>query len=102
MAPPGEPVIHFERDLMSDPAESSAYMRLFYLSWRPLGYGHLVNRLQCWYSGLGLPTAFQVALEVAGRRSGRTRANPVGVATVSGKQYLVAAGLSHGSDYLHE
>jgi hypothetical protein len=71
---------------MSDPAERSAYMRLFYRGWRPTRLGRWVNAVQCWYSGLGLPPHFQVALEVRGRRSGPTRAQAVVVATVDGKQ----------------
>ncbi len=76
--------------LMSDPAERSAYMRLFYRGWRPTRFGRWVNALQCWYSGLGLPPHFQVALEVRGRRTGRTRSAAVGVATVGGEDYLVS------------
>jgi deazaflavin-dependent oxidoreductase (nitroreductase family) len=44
----------------------------------------------CWWSGLGLPPRFQAALEVQGRKSGRRRSNPVVIATVEGKRYLVS------------
>ena len=74
----------------SDPAERSALMRLFYRNWRPTPLGRWINRLNCWWSGLGLPPHFQAALETRGRVSGRMRSNPVVIATVDGKDYLVS------------
>ncbi len=74
----------------SDPAEQSALMRLFYRNWRPTRLGRWVNRLMCWWSSLGLPPKFQAVLEVQGRKSGRRRSNPVVIATVDGKRYLVS------------
>ena len=65
-------------------------MRLFYLNWRPTRLGRWINRLMCWWSGLGLPPNFQAALEVRGRTSGHTRSNPVVIATVESKRYLVS------------
>ena len=73
-----------------DPAERNAILRLFYRDGRPTRAGRWVNRLQGWWAGLGLPPKMQVALEVRGRTSGRTRANPVVIATVAGKRYLVS------------
>jgi len=73
-----------------DPAERGALMRLFYRNWRPTRLGRWVNRFACWWSGIGLPPRFQAALEVPGRRSGRRRSNPVVIATVEGKRYLVS------------
>ena len=73
-----------------DPAERGAIMRLFYRNWRPTRLGWWVNRFACWWSGLGLPPRFQAALEVRGRISGRKRSNPVVIATVEGKRYLVS------------
>ena len=73
-----------------DPAERSAIMRLMYRDWRPTRFGRWVNRFACWWSGLGLPPKFQAALEVRGRASGRERSNPVVIATVEGKRYLVS------------
>jgi len=73
-----------------DPAERSAVMRLFYRNWRPTHLGLWVNRFACWWSGLGLPPRFQAALEVRGRTSGHRRSNPVVIATVEGKRYLVS------------
>jgi deazaflavin-dependent oxidoreductase (nitroreductase family) len=73
-----------------DPAERSAFMRLFYRNWRPTHLGWWVNRFACWWSGLGLPPRFQAALEVRGRTSGRRRSNPVVIATVESKRYLVS------------
>ena len=74
----------------SDPAERSAVMRLLYRNWHPTRLGRWVNQLACWWSGLGLPPRFQAALEVHGRTSGRIRSNPVVIATVEGKRYLVS------------
>lgn len=61
-----------------------------YRDWRPTRLGRWTNRLMGWWSGLGLPPRFQVVLEVAGRKSGRRCSNPLVVATVDGKQYLVS------------
>lgn len=83
----------------SDPAERSALMRLFYRNWRPTRLGRWVNRVSCWWSGLGLPPRFQAVLEVNGRTSGRRRSNPVVIATVEGKRYLVSM-LGPGSDWV--
>ena len=83
----------------SDPAERSGLMRLFYRNWRPTRFGRWVNRFSCWWSGLGLPPRFQAALEVHGRTSGRIRSNPVVIATVEGKRYLVSM-LGPGSDWV--
>jgi hypothetical protein len=74
----------------SDPAERSGLVRLFYRNWRPTRLGRWVNRFACWWSGLGLPPKFQAALEVHGRTSGRIRSNPVVIAIVEGKRYLVS------------
>ena len=83
----------------SDPAERSALMRLFYRNWRPTRLGRWVNRFACWWSGLGLPPRFQAVLEVRGRTSGSRRSNPVVIATVEGKRYLVSM-LGSGSDWV--
>lgn len=84
---------------MSDPAERSAFMRLFYRNWHPTRLGRWVNRVQGWYSGLGLPPSFQAVLEVRGRTSGRRRSNAVVIATVEGKRYLVSM-LGRQSDWV--
>jgi deazaflavin-dependent oxidoreductase (nitroreductase family) len=83
----------------SDPAERGALMRLLYREWRPTRLGRWVNRLTCWWSGLGLPPRFQAVLEVHGRNSGRKRSNPVVIATVEDKRYLVSM-LGSGSDWV--
>jgi deazaflavin-dependent oxidoreductase (nitroreductase family) len=82
----------------ADPADRTHY-RLFYRNWKPTRFGRWVNRVQGWYSGLGLPPRIQAALEVRGRKSGRTRANPVVIATVDDKRYLVSM-LGPGSDWV--
>ena len=73
----------------SDPAEGGL-LRLFYRDWRPTHLGRWINRLWCWWSGLGLPPRFQAVLEVRGRMSGRRRSNPLVIATVEDKHYLVS------------
>ena len=73
-----------------DPAEGNAVYRFFYRNWKPTRLGRWVNRFAGWYSGLGLPPRIQAALEVRGRRSGRTRSNPVVIPTVGGHRYLVS------------
>jgi deazaflavin-dependent oxidoreductase (nitroreductase family) len=83
----------------SDPAEHSALMRLLYRNWRPTRVGRWINRLSGWWSGLGLPPRFQAALEVRGRTSGRRRSNPVVIATLEGKSYLVSM-LGKDSDWV--
>ena len=83
----------------SDPAEGSALMRLVYRDWRPTRFGRWVNRFACWWSGIGLPPSFQAALEVRGRISGSIRSNPVVIATVNGKDYLVSM-LGPDSDWV--
>ena len=85
--------------LYSDPAERNRLMRLFYRDWRPTRIGKWVNRFAAWWSALGLPPRFQAVLEVQGRTSGRTRSNPVVIATVEGKRYLVSM-LGPGSDWV--
>jgi deazaflavin-dependent oxidoreductase (nitroreductase family) len=82
-----------------DPAERSPLMRLFYRNWRPTRVGRWVNRFWGWWSGLGLPPRIQAALEVAGRTSGRIRSNPIVIATVDRKQYLVSM-LGPDSDWV--
>lgn len=82
-----------------DPAERRRWMRLFYRNWRPTRLGHWVNRAQGWWSALGLPPKLVASLEVRGRASGRSRSNPVVIATVDGERYLVSM-LGPGSDWV--
>ena len=72
-----------------DPAERGL-LRLFYRDWRPTPWGRRINRLQSWWSGIGFPPHFQQTLDVKGRRTGRTRASAVVIASVEGKDYLVS------------
>ena len=65
-----------------DPAECNALMRF-----------------QALWSGLGLPPKLMASLEVRGRTSGSRRSNPVVIATVEGKRYLVSM-LGPGSDWV--
>jgi hypothetical protein len=83
----------------ADPAERNMFLRFCYRNWRPTRIGQWINRLNSWWSGLGLPPRYQAALEVRGRTSGHMRSNPVVIATVEGKQYLVSI-LGPGSDWV--
>jgi deazaflavin-dependent oxidoreductase (nitroreductase family) len=83
----------------TDPAEGRAVIRLFYNGWRPTRLGRWFNRLQCWWSGIGLPPGNLVALEVSGRKSGRRRSQVVVTANVEGKRYLVSM-LGPGSEWV--
>ncbi len=74
----------------ADPAERNPVLRLFYRDWRPTRAGRWINRIQGWLAGIGLPPSYQVVLEVRGRASGQMRSNPVVIATVEGKRYLVS------------
>lgn len=74
-------------------------MRLFYRDWRPTQLGRRVNQIQGWWSAIGLPPSFMAVLEVRGRRSGQRRSNPIVIATVDGKQYLVSM-LGPDSDWV--
>ncbi len=82
-----------------DPADRNLLLRLSYQNWRPTRFGHWLNRAQGWLAGLGMPPSYQVVLEVPGRVSGRTRSNPVVIATVQGERYLVSM-LGEGSDWV--
>ena len=84
---------------LPDPAERRALMRLFYRDWRPTRVGRWVNRLQGWWSDLGLPPRFMAALEVRGRVSGHRRSTAVVIAAVEGQHYLVSM-LGPGSDWV--
>jgi deazaflavin-dependent oxidoreductase (nitroreductase family) len=72
-----------------DPAERGR-LRFYYHDWRPTRLGRLANRIMAWWSSLGLPPSFQQVIEVRGRKSGKTRSNPVAVVTVDGHRYLVS------------
>lgn len=73
-----------------DPAERSAISRSFYRDWRPTRLGRWVNRIEGWWSGLGLPPRAMAVLEVRGRTSGQQRANPVVITIVGDHRYLVS------------
>jgi len=72
-----------------DPAERT-YNRIFYRGRRPTRLGRWVNKLTGWYAASGLPPNIMAVLEVRGRKSGQTRSNPIVVATIDGKRYLVS------------
>ena len=73
----------------SDPAERRGLLRLFYRNWRP-------TRLGRWANGFRPSGPASSAAELHGRpqdswpHTGRRRSNPVVIATVEGKRYLVS------------
>jgi hypothetical protein len=73
-----------------DPAESSAFNRLFYRNRRPTWLGHWVSQLFCLAARLGLTPQSWVSLEVRDRASGGMRADAVVLPTVAGERYVVS------------
>jgi hypothetical protein len=73
-----------------DPAEGSAFNRLFYRNRRPTRVGHWVSQFFCWWARLGLPPERWVALQVRDRASGRMRQDAVVIPTVAGQRYVVS------------
>ena len=83
-----------------DPAERSAFNRLFYRNRRPTWFGHWVSQFFCWWARIGLPPRSWVALEVRDRVSGRMRADAVVIPTVAGRRYIVSM-FGTISDWVH-
>jgi hypothetical protein len=84
----------------ADPAERSAFNRLFYRNRRPTWVGHWVSQFFCWWARLGLPPESWVALRVRDRISGRLRQDAVVIPTVAGEQYVVSM-FGTISDWVH-
>jgi len=83
-----------------DPAERSAFNRLFYRNRRPTWLGHWVSQFFCWWAHIGLPPRSWFSLEVRDRVSGRMRADAVVVPTVAGERYIVSM-FGTISDWVH-
>ena len=83
-----------------DPAERSAFNRLFYRGRRPTWFGHWVSQFFCWWARIGLPPRAWVALRIRDRVSGRLRADAVVVPTVNGGRYVVSM-FGTISDWVH-
>jgi hypothetical protein len=73
-----------------DPAERSAFNRLFYRNRRPTWLGHWVSQCFCWWARVGLTPHAWVALHVRDRVSGRWRQDAVVLPSVAGEQYVVS------------
>ncbi len=82
-----------------DPAERGL-LRLYYRNRRPTRLGHYTSQFWCWWSRIGLPPRFVVALEVRDRASGRMRADAVVVSSVAGQQYITSM-FGTISDWVH-
>jgi hypothetical protein len=83
-----------------DPAERSAFNRLFYRNRRPTWRGHWVSQVFCWLAYVGLSPRSWVALQVRDRVSGRMRADAVVIPSVGGQQYIVSM-FGTISDWVH-
>jgi len=83
-----------------DPAERSAFNRLFYRNRQPTWVGHWVSQFFCWWARLGLPPHSWVALRVRDRVSGRLRQDAVVIPTVAGQRYVVSM-FGTISDWVH-
>jgi hypothetical protein len=83
-----------------DPAERSAFNRMFYRNRRPTWLGHWVSQFFCWWARIGLPPRSWFSLEVRDRISGRMRADAVVVPTVAGERYIVSM-FGTISDWVH-
>ena len=83
-----------------DPAERSAFMRLYYRDRRPTWFGHVTSQFFCWWARIGLPPRLLVALEVVDRISGRKRCDAVMTPTVGGQRYVVSM-FGTLSDWVH-
>jgi hypothetical protein len=73
-----------------DPAERSAFNRLFYRNRRPTWLGHWVSQCFCWWARVGLTPHAWVALHVRDRVSGRWRQDAVVLPSVAGERYVVS------------
>jgi hypothetical protein len=73
-----------------DPAERSAFNRLFYRNRRPTWLGHWVSQFFCWWARLGLTPRPWVALHVRDRVSGRWRQDAVVIPSVAGERFVVS------------
>jgi hypothetical protein len=83
-----------------DPAECSAFNRVFYRNRRPTWVGHWVSQFSCWWARVGLPPRSWFALGVRDRVLGRMRTDAVVVATVAGERYIVSM-FGTISDWVH-
>jgi len=73
--------------------------RWFYAGGRPNWMARLLDRGTAAVSARGVGPEYLVALEVSGRRSGRSVRLPVVVAAVGGERYLVSM-LGEGADWV--
>jgi hypothetical protein len=73
--------------------------RWFYAGGRPNWVARLLDRVTAAVSARGVGPRYLVALEVPGRRSGRTVSLPLVVAAVDGERYLVSM-LGEGANWV--
>jgi hypothetical protein len=66
------------------------YLRRLYVGGRPNRFAQLQNRASAIAFGLGIWPTRAAALEVRGRRSGRTTSFPIVIADYDGERYLVS------------
>lgn len=73
-----------------DPAERSAFLRLFYRDWHPTRLGRMMSGVWAWAAGHGLAPRILLTLQVQDRSSGRIDNTVLVVATHQGQAYLVS------------
>ncbi len=66
------------------------FTRWMYRGQRPHWIAKFLNRIEAVIASWGIASNYLVALEVTGRKSGRTFSLPVVIAIVNGQQYLVS------------
>ena len=66
------------------------YLRWLYRGGHPNRFAKLQNRTSAWAFAAGLVPKRCAALEIAGRRSGRTISFPVAITDLGGERYLVS------------
>ncbi len=64
--------------------------RVFYQNRRPTRVGMLVVRAYGAFAALGLPPSWNLALEVTGKKTGKTYSIPLAAADYEGERYLVS------------
>jgi hypothetical protein len=64
--------------------------RWFYRDRRPTRLGRIANGAMGWWSALGGPPSYQVALETTGWRSGQRRSIPIVIGEHEGREYIVS------------
>jgi hypothetical protein len=76
------------------------YRALLYPNHKPNALARAMNSLGAWTSSHGIGPSLMITLETVGRKTGRTLAVPMVVATYEGNRYLVSM-LGENSAWIH-